>query len=93
MNILRLSTLSLTLAIAVFALGYVNPSSAAKPGACLGDPPLHPSCKDDPVSSITYKVALEGAFEILERDATLEARDAILRSSVAVTMDRPALTP
>ena len=32
MNILRLSTLSLTLAIAVMTLGYVNPASAAPPG-------------------------------------------------------------
>ena len=31
MNILRLSTLSVTLAIAVFALGYANPSFADKP--------------------------------------------------------------
>ena len=65
MNILRLSTLSLTLAIAVITLGYVNPSFAGKPGACNSDPP-HPSCKDDPVSSITYRVALEGAFVIVE---------------------------
>ena len=48
MNILRLSTLSLSFAIAVFALGYVTPSVAEKPGACTSDPP-HPSCKpDDP---------------------------------------------
>ena len=33
MSILRLSTLSLTLAIAVFALGYVSPSFADKPDA------------------------------------------------------------
>ena len=31
MNILRLSTLTLTLAIAAFSLGYVNPSFAGKP--------------------------------------------------------------
>ncbi len=44
MNILRLSTLSLSLAIAIFALGYVNPSFAAPP-----DKPCSPwpSCKDD----------------------------------------------
>ena len=42
MSILRLLTLSLTLAIAVFALGYVNPAFAAKPDRC----PDHPSCKD-----------------------------------------------
>ena len=88
MNILRLSTLSLTLAIAVFALGYVNPSFAGKPGACNIEPP-HPSCKDDPVSSIKYKVALEGAFLIPERDATLESRDQVLRSGDPVTIVRP----
>ncbi len=54
MNILRLSTLSLTLAIAVFSLGYVNPS-AAKP-TCPG----HPSCKPPPVDPITYTVELMG---------------------------------
>jgi len=43
MNILRLSTLSLALAIAVFALGYVNPAFAGK--KCTEDP-KHPSCKD-----------------------------------------------
>ncbi len=43
MNILRLSTFSLTLAIAVFALGYANPSFAGK--KCDADP-NHPSCKD-----------------------------------------------
>ncbi len=42
MNNLRLSTLTLSLAIAVFALGYVNPAFAAKPDRC----PDHPSCKD-----------------------------------------------
>ena len=33
MRILRLSTLSLTLAIAVFSLGYVNPSFADRPNS------------------------------------------------------------
>ena len=50
MNISRVVTLSL--AVAVFALGYVNPASAVKPGANC-DPaipvPIHPSCaKEDP---------------------------------------------
>ena len=49
MKLSRFSTMSLTLAIAVFALAYVNPASAAKPGAnCDPEtPPVHPSCKDD----------------------------------------------
>ena len=41
MNTLRFSTLSLTLAIAVFALGYANPSLAAP--SCLKNPD-HPNC-------------------------------------------------
>ena len=45
MNILRLSSIYLTLAIAVFALGYSNPAFAAKPD-CNADP-SHKSCKDD----------------------------------------------
>ncbi len=104
MKILRLSTLSLTLAIAVVTLGYVNPSSAGKPNACNEDPP-HPSCKDDPVSSITYTAQLTGprtgppdesgvptlipwAFEIPVRDVVLEGQDHILRSGDPVTIVR-----
>ena len=45
MNILRLSTLSLTLAIAVMTLGYANVASAEPPDCT--DPSSHPSCKDD----------------------------------------------
>ena len=44
MNILRLPTLSLAVAIAVLALAYANPSFAGK--KCDADP-NHPSCKDD----------------------------------------------
>jgi hypothetical protein len=44
MNILRLSTLSLAVAIVVLALAYANPSFAGK--QCDADP-THPSCKDD----------------------------------------------
>ena len=64
MNILRLSTLSLTLAIAVMTLGYVNPASAAKPDKNCDpdDGPVHASCKPDdpPASSNTYTVELSG---------------------------------
>jgi len=66
MNILRLSTVSLTLAIAVFALGYANPSFAA-PKNCVDDDP-RPSCpKDDPepdppTPSVTYTAQLTGVF-------------------------------
>ena len=44
MRILRLSTLSLSLAMAIFTLGFAtNPASAAKPGRCTP----WPECKDD----------------------------------------------
>ena len=57
MNILRLSTLSLTLAIAMMTLGYVSVASAAKP-ICPGD---HPSCKEAGESG--YSVTIEGHVE------------------------------
>jgi len=47
MNILRLSTLSLAVAIAVLALAYANPSFAGKDKNCVPPEPIHPSCKDD----------------------------------------------
>jgi len=43
MTISRVSTLSLGIVFAVFALGYASPAFAARP-VCPGD---HPSCKDD----------------------------------------------
>lgn len=51
MKNLRLSTLLLTLAIAVFSLGYVNPAFADKPVRDCGVENPHPSCKDDDDSS------------------------------------------
>jgi hypothetical protein len=45
MNILRLSTLSLGIVFAVFALGFANPAFADKPD-CLNDPSHH-GCTDD----------------------------------------------
>ncbi len=62
MKILRLSTLSLTLAIAVLTLGYVNVASAAKP-ICPGD---HPSCKEAGDSG--YKVTIEGHVDGVSDD-------------------------
>ncbi len=63
MSILRLSTLSLTLAIAVFALGYVSPSFADNPdrGKCA---PQHCNHGGDPgfPTGITVQLRL-GAFE------------------------------
>ena len=45
MSNLRLSTVSLTLAIAVFALGYANASFAAPKNCVENDP--RPSCPED----------------------------------------------
>ena len=56
MNILRLSTLSLTLVIAVISLGYANPSFAAP--SCSKNP-SHPDCIPDS-AGITYSVELMG---------------------------------
>ncbi len=47
MSILRLSTLSLTLAIAVMTLGYANPSFADKPGTGGCVVTAHEHCHDD----------------------------------------------
>ena len=57
MKNLRLSTLSLSLAIAVMTLGYVNVASAGKP-TCPGD---HPSCKE--AGDDGYSVTIEGQVE------------------------------
>ncbi len=58
MNILRLSTLSLILAIAVMTLGYANPSFAA-PKKCGGNPDtVLPGCGGTADVAAEFKVAL-----------------------------------
>ena len=57
MNILRLSTLSLTLAIAAFSLGYVNPSFAGKPDSGGNHNHGGGSTGDD---DATYEVFIDG---------------------------------
>jgi hypothetical protein len=47
MNISRVVTLSLALAIAVFALGNVNTAYSAKPDCTEEPPPDHPKCNKD----------------------------------------------
>ncbi len=88
MNILRLSTLSLSLAIAIFALGYVNPSFAAPP-----DKPCSPwpSCKDDGDGGggIDYTAELKGAFVFGPLSVTLEGQDERLRHADDVIISRP----
>ena len=90
MNILRLSTLSLGLAIAVFAVGY-NPSFADKP-KCGSNQNQHCDHGDDPggdPSVIKYTAELLGAFVFPPRTVVLESQDLVLRSSEPVTIVRP----
>ena len=97
MNILRLSTLSLILAIAVITLGY-NPSFADKPGS--GDCQQVHCDHGEELVDLTYSVnligpmdgALRGAFEFEggQVSATLESKGRDLKGDVAVTMTRPA---
>ena len=88
MSILRLSTLSLTLAIAAFSLGYVNPSFADKTGD------KHNHGGDDGNGGggdgITYTAELRGTFVIPPLTVVLESRDQVLRSGDAVTIERSA---
>ena len=66
MNRLRLSTLSLTMAIVVMTLGYATPSFAAKPGACDQDPP-HPSCKTgDDTDGAAFNVDIGASGDALQ---------------------------
>ena len=100
MNISRLSTLSLTLAIAVITLGY-NPSFADKPdsGDCLQ---VHCDHGEE-LGDLTYTVDLNGpmamvrgAFEFEPAgapsavSATLEDKGRTLKGDVGVTMIRPS---
>ncbi|VUX56328.1 exported protein of unknown function [uncultured Woeseiaceae bacterium] len=47
MNISRVATFSLALAVAVFALGNVNTAYSAKPDCTSEPPPDHPKCNKD----------------------------------------------
>ncbi len=67
MNISRLSTLSLTLAIGVFALAFANPLSAKGKGQDCPDGDNRPKCADDPAASgLTFMVEMDGAFAMVE---------------------------
>ena len=102
MNILRLSTLSLTLAIAVITLGY-NPSFADKPES--GDCGQVHCDHGEELGDLTYTVDLNGpnadltirgAFEFdvagvaSAVSATLEDKGRTLKGDVAVRMVRPS---
>jgi hypothetical protein len=61
MNISRLSTFSLAMAIGVFALAFANPASAKGLKCDDGDP--RPKCAfDPPADSLKYRVEMDGAF-------------------------------
>jgi len=85
MNISRVTTISLVLAVAVFALAYANPSSA---GGKTCDPGDHrPKCDDDPAASdLKYTVEMDGAFVI---DELMTSDGNELLSVVEITIDRP----
>ncbi|MHC4088020.1 MAG: hypothetical protein ACYSU5_22860 [Planctomycetota bacterium] len=89
MNILRLSTLSLTLAIAVMTLGYANPSFAGK--KCTEDP-NHPSCKPPADAGNLYTVEGRGAFVFGPVATTLEGQNNTLRAQADAPMTRPHLS-
>ena len=88
MNILRLSTLSLTLIVAVFAFGQTNPAFADKPGDGGHN---H---GDDP-SGLTYTIDLigpdgvRGAFEFDGAGGSATLDRGALKITGAVTMTRP----
>ncbi len=93
MDISRLSTLSLTLAVAVFALGYANPSFAGKPGAncdpTMGD--VHPSCKVEDNGGLTYSVDLRGTTANFNTRGAFEFDPADAASAVSATLDSKGL--
>jgi len=90
---IRLSTLSLTLAIAVITLGYVDPAFTAKPD-CAHDN-SHPSCSDDggggePAAQYTAALTM-GDFRFTRMFVTPNKRGTSYRSvSSTLTMYRNA---
>ena len=100
MNTLRLSTLSLSLAIAVMTLGYANPSFADKPDINDCEEPAAGHCHDDDgngETSAVYTAKLTmGGFIFRDKDATAIAvtvtpnkRGNSYHSEVALDMSPP----
>ncbi len=89
MNISRLSTLLLTLGVAVLTLSYANVSFAVKP-VCPG---THPSCngdEDPPGPAAVYKAALTmGGFIFETVDVTPSKRGNSYHSQDTLDMSRP----
>ena len=94
MNNLRLSTLSLTLAIAVILLGYVNSSFAAPPNKpCSPWPSCNKDEPPDPTPTITYTAELTGrVFNFAQVTVTPDSEDGPLfpDPSAILTFTRPA---
>lgn len=94
MSILRFSTLSLTLAIVIFSLGYVDSSIAAPPEPCVPDDDrkrCKPKPGDDP-SGVTYTVDLVGPdFANADVRGAFEFDDAGEPSPVSATLDKGGL--
>ncbi len=93
MNILRVSTFSLT--IVLFTMGaLILPVNTALADHCKGKHKKDPGCDgghNPPSPSIVYTVKLTGAFEF-ERDMTLNSRENQLKSELPVEIDRPLST-
>ncbi len=100
MKISRLSSLTLTLAVAAFALGHANPAFAGNDKNC--DPPdLHPSCKDNGDGGggdggdggIEYTAVLTGAFAFDTENnpviVTANKQGNVLKGAKEVTLSRP----
>ena len=88
MNILRLSTLSLSLAMAVFALASLGFSVPAGAHPCERAPG-HKHC-DDEGPQTTYTAELRGALVFAPLSVVLEGQDERLKSGDPVTIVRPA---
>jgi len=86
MNISRVTTISLVLAVVVLALAYANPLSA-KGKDCDPEGDHRPKCDDDPAASdLTFMVEMDGAFVINEL-MTSDGNE--LLSDEEITIDRP----
>ena len=89
MNISRLSTFLLAMAIGVFALAFANPASAKGKGLVCepGDP--RPKCAfDPPADDLKYRVEMDGAF-VMSQLTTADGNE--LLGDVEFTIYEPDL--
>ena len=88
MNISRVTTISLVLAVAVLALAYANPLSAKGKGQDCPDGDSRPKCDDDPAASgLTFMVEMDGYTR--SGSATEVPAPTNLRSVPGVCLFRP----